>query len=85
MNKICTKCKKEKSLENFYIRRGNQTHSWCKECNFKDVLDRQQKFKKLMVEYKGGKCNDCDLADDPRIYDFHHNDPEEKDFYHIRK
>lgn len=42
---------------------------------------RRYKIKKKMVEHKGGKCEDCgdgSLCAD--IYDFHHLNPDEKDF-----
>lgn len=37
-------------------------------------------FKSQCVAYKGGKCQRCGLVDDPCVYDFHHRDPNEKDF-----
>lgn len=42
---------------------------------------RRYKIKKKMFDFKGGKCEDC--GDDSLcvdIYDFHHLDPDEKDF-----
>lgn len=42
---------------------------------------RRFKIKKWMIEYKGGKCVDCGVSDlDISCYDFHHLDPNEKDF-----
>jgi len=33
MHKICSKCKQEKSLDQFYKRSDRETyHSWCKQC-----------------------------------------------------
>lgn len=42
---------------------------------------RRFKIKKWMIEYKGGKCIDCGVDNlDISCYDFHHLDPNEKDF-----
>lgn len=44
------------------------------------VVDRQKK-KRLLVEYKGGKCQRCELKTHIMdVYDFHHRDPETKLF-----
>ncbi len=32
------------------------------------------------IEYLGGKCEKCGLVDDHVVYDFHHTDPNEKEF-----
>lgn len=78
--KICSKCKQEKSIDNFYSKRNNNYHSWCKLCNHEATLERQRNFKRLAIEYKGGKCEDCGIVDNQVIYDFHHIHPNEKDF-----
>lgn len=80
MHKICTKCKIEKPLDQFYKKNKTKLHSWCKSCNAVSTIQRQRSFKRQAVEYKGGKCIDCNLIDDPRIYDFHHEDPSVKEF-----
>lgn len=46
----------------------------------KAVLHRRA-MKQKCVEYLGGKCQDCGLRSEHfAIYDFHHTNPEEKDF-----
>lgn len=42
---------------------------------------RRQKLKIRAVDYLGGKCVHCSVVDHPCIYDFHHLDPEQKDFH----
>ncbi len=42
--------------------------------------EKKRARRKQCVEYLGGKCEICGLADNPISYDFHHNDPNEKDF-----
>jgi len=45
------------------------------------VKETRRKIKRLLIEYKGGKCERCpyDKAC-PAAYDFHHKDPNEKEF-----
>lgn len=78
--KICTKCSCNKTTDNFYTRRKTKLSSWCKSCNHEQTLERQRALKKLAVEYKGNKCEDCGIIDNQCIYDFHHIDPNTKDF-----
>jgi len=78
--KTCPNCKETKPLNEFYTRRGTQTHSWCKPCIYKQTVDRQRFLKKMAIEYKGGSCHDCGIVDHPSVYDFHHVDPSCKDF-----
>ena len=78
--KVCPKCKIEKNINDFYTRRGAQTHSYCKPCVHIQTIERQRNLKKLAIEYKGGKCVDCGIIDHACVYDFHHLDQTEKDF-----
>ena len=78
--KYCPKCKITKSISDFYIRRGTQTHSYCKSCVLAQTVERQRNLKRLSVEYKGLTCFDCGIVDHPCVYDFHHIDPSQKDF-----
>lgn len=78
--KVCTRCKEEKELRFFYLRSGSTTHSWCKSCVNEDTKLRQRKLKIECISYKGGKCERCGIIGHPSIFDFHHKDPEEKDF-----
>lgn len=84
MNKICPKCKIEKpnTEDYFYLRpnRNGKTHSYCKSCNHKLVLDRQRKFKFKIVQLKGGKCTKCGYDKCLSAMEFHHINPNEKDF-----
>lgn len=78
--KFCPRCKDTKSIKEFYTRRGTQTHSYCKLCVSEQTKDRQRALKAKAVAYKGGKCVDCGIEDHPAIYDFHHLNPDEKEF-----
>ena len=41
---------------------------------------RGRKYKKLLVKHLGGKCERCGYDRCPAGFDFHHIDPEEKEF-----
>lgn len=78
--KQCTRCERDLPLDAFYFRRGTQTHSWCRKCVNSQTVERQRALKKQCVEYKGGKCEVCGGYFHPAIFDFHHKNPDEKDF-----
>ena len=78
--KFCPKCESTLPLSSFYVRRGVQTHSYCKPCVNKQTIERQRKLKLQAITYKGDKCQDCNREYHPSCYDFHHENPEEKDF-----
>jgi 5-methylcytosine-specific restriction endonuclease McrA len=44
------------------------------------VKDRRKKIKKMAVEYKGGKCQICSYDKCIEALEFHHLDPNKKDF-----
>lgn len=81
-HKECTKCGIRKPLDAFRMRKDRpgtlQPH--CKECCTNKTIENNQKHKTALVGYMGGECYDCGLKDDPKVYDFHHIEPEHKDF-----
>ena len=44
------------------------------------VTERRKKLKEMSVEYKGGKCSICGYSKCINALEFHHLDPNEKDF-----
>ena len=52
----------------------------CKKCVVGAVQRRRDAIKKLAVEYMGGKCEVCGYNKCLRALEFHHKDPNEKDF-----
>lgn len=48
--------------------------------NYDYVKDRRRKVKELLVNYKGGKCEICGYDKCLGALDFHHLDPNEKEF-----
>lgn len=52
----------------------------CKKCCTERVSERRRELKRLAVEYKGGKCEDCGYCKSVSALEFHHVDPSQKDF-----
>jgi 5-methylcytosine-specific restriction endonuclease McrA len=48
--------------------------------NVEHVQRRRKKVKKMAIEYKGGSCQECGYDKCDEALDFHHKDPNEKDF-----
>lgn len=80
-SRVCPKCKVKKDLTMFYCRRGKPgTSTYCKPCTITQTKDRQKAFKRLCVEYKGGKCSSCGYFKCIGALEFHHTDPSKKEF-----
>lgn len=52
----------------------------CKACNVEFVTERRRKVKRLLVERAGGKCVRCGYSKCIAALDFHHPDPNQKEF-----
>ena len=52
----------------------------CMTCRVEAVQRRRDKIKQMAVEYKGGKCSICGYNKYIGALEFHHLNPEEKDF-----
>ena len=83
-NKICPKCNKNKSLNDFY--KSTKTSSYCKECIVISNKERQRKTKQLAVDYKSGKCSKCGYNKCIAALEFHHIDSttKDKDYFNSR-
>ena len=79
--KKCPKCEEIKNLQNeFYTSKSGDVHGWCKSCNNKITYEKQLARKVECVKYKGGKCIVCNYDKYIGALDFHHVNPEEKEF-----
>lgn len=78
--RYCPICEKYKKFEEFYIRRKNKCSGWCRQCVAQNTIKRGRKFKLDCIAYKGGKCQNCGYDRCPAALDFHHRNPEEKEF-----
>lgn len=85
-NFICVRCKNDKPEEEFYfcktVFRGGapKRQSYCKACNAEETLARQRKNKKQAVDYAGGSCVICGYNKCLDALQFHHLDPNKKEF-----
>lgn len=79
--KTCGKCKESKDESEFYVKnkKTGQLQSYCKRCLCDTQMQRWIDRKVKAIEYKGGKCADCNTEYPREVYDFHHLDPSEKD------
>lgn len=80
-DKKCPRCSQKKSLSEFYQRRGKEAGSvYCKVCTNEQTIERQKIFKQLAIDYKGGVCVKCGYNRCNSALEFHHLNPNEKDF-----
>jgi len=53
----------------------------CRKCAVDAVSRRRKNLKIKAINFKGNVCFDCGLRSEfPAVYDFHHLDPNEKEF-----
>jgi len=50
----------------------------CKECRKQAVIEKRERNKRKLVDYKGGKCEICGYNKCIDALEFHHLNPEEK-------
>jgi len=71
---------KKYKLRTHYVYISKQTPEERRAKNVIYVQRRREKIKSLSVEYKGGKCEICGYNKCIDALEFHHINPEEKDF-----
>lgn len=74
---ILKECKKH-GLTEFTLRADGRYR--CKKCSSEAVQRRREKTKELLLEYKGGKCEICGYDRCATALEFHHINPDEKEF-----
>ena len=80
-NPTCKVCgDKLESDINWSAKSQRRNEYTCKPCINADQRRRQGINKQRAIEYLGGKCKDCSGVYVRDVYDFHHRNPEEKDF-----
>lgn len=52
----------------------------CRQCMIEYDSEKRHRIKRKLVEYKGGKCEICGYDKCLNALDFHHRNPEEKEF-----
>jgi transposase/predicted RNA-binding Zn-ribbon protein involved in translation (DUF1610 family) len=80
--KKCNACLQEKDLSNYVLRkdRPGVYTTTCNACVSKSIIEKEKKVKSHLVSLCGGKCAKCGGVFENSQYDFHHTDPEHKDF-----
>lgn len=78
--KLCPRCSEEKKISEFILRKRGGHYCYCKPCLSNQAIERHSKLKLQCLEYKGGKCVCCGYDKCVRALEFHHVDPNEKDF-----
>jgi len=79
--KVCPQCNYNKEIaSSYYVSKSGHVHAWCKDCNDTITYQKQLIRKKECVEYKGGKCVICGYNKYVGALDFHHLNPNEKEY-----
>lgn len=77
----CSNCKEDKDKSDFYFRKSeNRYQSYCKKCLLQYQIDRWKNRKLEAIQYKGGCCISCGYNKYYGALEFHHVNPEDKDF-----
>lgn len=77
--RVCSSCQEELTADNFY-KKGNRLQAMCKSCFNSYCVSRWRNRKLEAIEKMGGVCADCNGKFHFSVYDFHHLDPNEKEF-----
>lgn len=72
-------CKKH-GLSVHYLNKGRKNSWKCRECNTERVTATRRNNKLKLIEHFGGKCTLCGYSRCPNALEFHHKEPEHKDF-----
>ncbi|EBS4516540.1 hypothetical protein DQT32_03855 [Salmonella enterica subsp. enterica serovar Braenderup] len=72
-NKIC-------EIHNVMYEQYKNGRHVCKKCANEKISNYRRELKIKAVEYKGGKCAFCGYNKSISALEFHHTDPNEKDF-----
>lgn len=79
--KKCIRCGQVRPEAEFYNKK-NQSASYteCKTCMNTRNIARLARIKIELVNYKGSECEFCGYSKNIKALEFHHKNPEEKDF-----
>jgi len=81
MIKKCTKCNKNKHEKEFHYKKTeNRYNSWCKECVYEFQRNRWQLLKLKAINLFQGKCSICGYNKNIAAMEFHHINPEYKEY-----
>lgn len=67
--------------EHVFYEKSSWNGQWkCLKCQTEESIIKKQKKKLQCVQYKGGKCEICGYDKNYSALEFHHLNPQEKDF-----
>ncbi len=75
---IIKECKHHGQTEFVYV--PSEKRYRCVKCRSNAVQKRRDKLKKILIEYKGGKCEICNYDKCISALEFHHINSKEKEF-----
>jgi hypothetical protein len=79
--KLCPHCQTNKPLSEFHSKiNENRLNSWCKTCVYARQSKRWTDRKLKAVELMGGKCQKCGYDKNYGALQFHHLNPEDKEY-----
>src|ERR1700759_604722 len=76
----CRVCEEIKPDDHFFNNGRGFIDKICRSCKHERMQQRRRNFKDWAIEYKGGKCIVCGYTKCRGALDFHHLDPNEKEF-----
>lgn len=71
-------CKHHGVTTFIYVKSENRYR--CVKCRSEAVQKKREKIKEELINYKGGKCEICGYNKCIAALEFHHKNPEEKEF-----
>lgn len=81
MKKIVKDCMHHGICEHYYYHdKQFRLKTKCCKCSTTAVQKRRDKLKEMAVVHLGGKCIECGYCKSIAALEFHHKDPNEKDF-----
>ena len=79
--KECKKCHNVLPIEDFNVKPSGALTSYCKKCNNKDKHSLLKRRKIEIIQKFGNKCSICGYNKNIAALEFHHIDPNEKEFH----
>lgn len=81
-NIVIKNCKIHGETDFYHYQRHNRSGviEFCKKCNIENKLKYKKDNKRKAIEYLGGKCLNCGYDKDMAALDFHHLDPNKKEY-----
>lgn len=77
--KKCIRCNQCKELSEYH-KHGNSLYGECKICMNSRNAGRMMRNKLAAINAKGGCCERCGYDRNPKALEFHHKEPDKKDY-----